>query len=85
MISNNYHPKSIRTIPFVYKPYYTAFLMLKCQSREKAGCRIVFLPPYSPDLNPIEKFWAWLKSRLRKVLPNFTSLNDALTDCFQVA
>ena len=33
MISNNYHPKSIRTIPFVYKPYYTAFLMLKCQSR----------------------------------------------------
>ena len=52
---------------------------------QKAGCRIVFLPPYSPDLNPIEKFWAWLKSRLRIVLPNFTSLNDALTDCFQVA
>jgi hypothetical protein len=50
----------------------------------KAGCRIVFPPPYSPDLNPIEKFWAWLKSRLRKVLSNFSSLDDALTDCFKV-
>ena len=25
---------------------------------EKAGCQILFLLPYSPDLNPIEKFWA---------------------------
>jgi len=24
---------------------------------ERKGCRLVFLPPYSPDLNPIEKFW----------------------------
>ena len=23
---------------------------------ESVGCRIIFLPPYSPDLNPIEKF-----------------------------
>ncbi len=23
---------------------------------ESAGCRLIFLPPYSPDLNPIEKF-----------------------------
>lgn len=28
---------------------------------EKAGCEILFLPPYSPDLNPIEKFWANFK------------------------
>jgi transposase len=25
---------------------------------EEAGCNLIFLPPYSPDLNPIEKFWA---------------------------
>ncbi len=25
---------------------------------EAAGCTLIFLPPYSPDLNPIEKFWA---------------------------
>ncbi|MFW1893635.1 transposase [Acinetobacter geminorum] len=25
---------------------------------EKYGHRIVWLPPYSPDLNPVEKMWA---------------------------
>jgi putative transposase len=34
-----------------------------------AGCRLLFLPPYSPDLNPIEHHWAALKTRLRKDLP----------------
>jgi len=48
----------------------------------EAGCDILFLPPYSPDLNSIEFFWAWLKSRLRKILPSFSSFDDALSDCF---
>jgi transposase len=30
------------------------------------GAVVLFLPPYSPDLNPIEKFFAKLKARLRK-------------------
>jgi len=30
------------------------------------GARIVYLPPYSPDLNPIEKLFAKLKAMLRK-------------------
>lgn len=30
---------------------------------------LIFLPPYSPELNPIEHFWAWLKRQLRKNLP----------------
>ncbi|WP_341749895.1 transposase [Candidatus Tisiphia endosymbiont of Sialis lutaria] len=25
---------------------------------ESVGCKLIFLPPYSPDLNLIEKFWA---------------------------
>ena len=33
---------------------------------EKAGCIVEFLPPYSPDLNPIEKKWAQAKSIRRK-------------------
>ena len=46
-------------------------------------CDVIFLPPYSPDLNPIENFWASLKSRLRKILPFFDSFHDALWGCFQ--
>jgi transposase len=30
-----------------------------------AGAEVLYLPPYSPDLNPIEKAWAKLKQMLR--------------------
>ena len=32
---------------------------------------------YSPDLNPIETFWAWLKQRLQSILPIFHSFDLA--------
>jgi transposase len=32
---------------------------------EQAGARVLFLPPYSPDLNPIEKMWSKVKQYLR--------------------
>lgn len=32
---------------------------------EQAGCELLFLPPYSPDLNPIEKLWANIKRHWR--------------------
>lgn len=32
---------------------------------EKCGARLLYLPPYSPDLNPIEKAWSKLKQLLR--------------------
>ena len=31
---------------------------------ESHGCSLLFLPPYSPDLNPIEHVWAKLKKEL---------------------
>ena len=34
-----------------------------------AGARMLFLPPYSPDLNPIEQVFAKLKHLLRKAQP----------------
>ena len=46
------------------------------------GHTIIFLPPYSPEFNPIENFWAWLKARLKNVLPFFQSFDDALCHCF---
>ena len=34
---------------------------------EQAGMELLYLPPYSPDLNPIEKLWSKIKSILRKL------------------
>jgi transposase len=45
---------------------------------EAVGAQVVYLPPYSPDLNRIEKCWAWLKSRIRKHLRDATPLRDAM-------
>jgi transposase len=33
---------------------------------EGAGCELLYLPPYSPDLNPIEQAFAKVKGLLRK-------------------
>ena len=33
---------------------------------DKAGISYLYLPPYSPDLNPIEKMWSKMKAFLRK-------------------
>jgi transposase len=37
-----------------------------CQAIAAAGASILYLPPYSPDLNPIEQLFAKLKALLRK-------------------
>jgi transposase len=34
---------------------------------EAAGCRVLFVPPYSPEYNAIEKLWSKLKARLRRI------------------
>jgi transposase len=39
-----------------------AQLIVRYQS---VGARVWFLPPYSPDLNPIEKMWSKIKQFLR--------------------
>ena len=45
-------------------------------------CQVWFLPPYSPDLNPIEKKLACLKRKLRELLLFPSSFGDALRSCF---
>jgi transposase len=51
---------------------------------EKFNVILIFQPPYSPDLNKIEKYWAWLKKKLKTVLRDFVNLRDALSHCFQL-
>ena len=48
---------------------------------EARGGRLVYLPPYSPDLNPIEQAFAKLKALLRKIAARtVATLWDALVD-----
>ncbi len=50
---------------------------------ESVGARLEFLPPYSPDLNPIELCWSKVKTALRTAKARtFEALLEALADAF---
>ncbi len=42
---------------------------------QKYHCFLIFLSPYSPELNPIEHFWAWLKRCIPDILPLLDSFD----------
>ena len=52
---------------------------------ESVGCKLIFLPPYSPDLNPIEKFWANMKRWIKNNIFSFDKLYEALANFFSRA
>jgi transposase len=47
----------------------------------EAGVKLVYLPPYSPDLNPSEEFFAELKAFIKK---NWQAFEDCLEQGFDV-
>ena len=52
------------------------------------GASVLYLPPYSPDLNPIEQFIAKLKALLRKAAARtkkilWAAVGEALEQCTQ--
>ena len=51
---------------------------------ESVGCRVVFLPPYSPDYNPIEKFWANMKRWIKSHNKNNKILFSLISDFFNM-
>ena len=51
---------------------------------KSAGCTLIFLPPYSPDLNPIENFWGWLKQKIRGINYTFKTLQEAIDYVFKL-
>lgn len=45
------------------------------------GIALLFLPPYSPELNPAEKIWRWLKDKLaNQIFETLDALSDTLID-----
>ena len=49
---------------------------------EECKIKYIFLPPYSPDLNPIELLWAFVKSVLRKLKAR---TRDKLDEAIKIA
>ena len=45
---------------------------------ESYGHSLMYLPPYSPELNPIEKCWGVLKQKIRLLLSQNIPLIEAL-------
>lgn len=47
-------------------------------SIEAVGAKVMFLPPYSPDINKIEPQWAVLKARLKKDKHKYSEFSQNL-------
>lgn len=51
---------------------------------ENRGAQLVYLPPYSPDLNPIEKAWSKFKQFLRSAKARTPeALDQAITEALE--
>ena len=57
--------------------------LLKCIKKARRKVTLLFLPAYSPDLNPIEKSWSNMKRKLRDTLPKHDSVDSAVYDYFR--
>jgi transposase len=55
---------------------------LLAQAFEDAGIQLLFLPPYSPDLNRIERLWDWIKDWIRALNDPLLHISQALTKVF---
>lgn len=45
---------------------------------ESKNCKLIYQPPYSPDLNPIEHYWHFLKDLIRKFRLNCDNFYENL-------
>ena len=52
---------------------------------EELGIELLFLPPYSPNLNLIERLWKFVKKDVlySKYYDNFESFKQAITNCLK--
>lgn len=47
---------------------------------EEVGCKLLFLPAYSPDFNPIEQLWSQLKRLIKKSMRQVQKSVNAAID-----
>ena len=52
-----------------------------CKNANK-NLRLIFLPPYSPELNPIDNYWALLKRKIKKFDKNDKCFKDSIYKLF---
>lgn len=71
-------PKSVLVMDNVFF-YYSDRIDQMCS---EAGVKPVYLPPYSPDLNPIEEFFAELKAFIRRHWQSYEENTDQGFDTF---
>jgi len=80
-------------IPSLENPEKTALMIDNASHHSKSriediadeyGLIVIFLPKYSPDLNPIEKYWANIKNWLRMHLGEFDTFWDGMVGAFGV-
>ena len=45
---------------------------------ESVECKLLYIPPYSLDFNPIEQKWGHVKNMVKKVRDQFTDFNECL-------
>jgi transposase len=51
---------------------------------EAAGAKLLYLPPYSPDFNPIEQLFAKLKALLRKAAERSVEASGTASHAFSM-
>ena len=51
---------------------------------ESVCCSILYLPTYSPDLNPIEHYWFKIKNEIRKVANQFQNISMAVDHVLRI-
>ena len=50
---------------------------------QEAGCELLYLPAYSPDLNKIENWWAVLKTWMLQRLKEFETVRECVDAAFK--
>lgn len=52
---------------------------------KSVNCKLLYLPPYSPDFNPIEQKWGHVKNEVKKIRNQFENFSECLGSvlCYQ--